>query len=330
VTDSVQQWLASAESADVESVLAGFAMMWTIRHFEDEVQRLFLQNLVTGSTHLGQGQEAVAVGACGALREGDWMTCTYRGHAATIAMGSDLDRCFGEILGRAGGLSNGKGGSMHLADLARGALGSFAVVGAGVPVAVGAALSAHIQQTGAVALAFFGDGATNIGAFHESLNLAAIWRLPCVFVCENNLYGEYSPIASTTPISELARRADSYGMPGVVADGNDLVEMSRIATEAVERARAGQGPTLIEAKTYRQVGHSRSDPGAYRPPGELDRWIDRDPLRITEGHLLAAGVSADTIRQIQDDAQRKVREACDRALQWDPPALESRFTDVLG
>ena len=248
---------------------ADLALMWRIRLFEDEVQRLFTQNLVHGSTHLCQGQEAVSVGVCGSLAHGDVTTCTYRGHGALIAMGAPLERCFGEILGRAEGLCKGKGGSMHLAAHDRGALGSFAVVGAGIPVAVGAALSAKLQSQDTVALTFFGDGATNIGAFHESLNLAAIWRLPCVFVCENNLYGEYSPIATTTPIGRLADRAAGYGIPGVQVDGNDVTAVRDVAAAAVERARRGSGPTLIEARTYRQAGHSRS---TLAPTGLTASW----------------------------------------------------------
>ena len=219
---------------------------------------------------------------------------------------------------------------MHLADFERGALGSFAVVGAGLPVAVGAALTAQVRGDQGVAMTFFGDGSTNIGAFHESLNLASVWRLPCVFVCENNLYGEYSPIATTTPVSDIAARASSYAMPGVIVDGNDLAAVSaNVAATAVARARAGEGPTLIEAKTYRQAGHSRSDPGAYRPDGELDSWRERDPLGVTEQQLLELGVTADRIEQITRDAREDVAAARERALASPPPALESRFTDIL-
>ena len=318
----------TAETAR-ESLLAGLAMMWRIRLFEEAVQKLFLRNLVSGSTHLCQGQEAVAVAACGRLRPGDTMTCTYRGHGAVIAMGAPLDRSFAEILGRSTGLCDGKGGSMHLADVERGALGSFAVVGAGLPVAAGAALTAQVRGTNAVALAFFGDGSTNIGAFHETLNLASIWRLPCVFICENNLYGEYSPIATTTPISDLAKRAESYAFPGVIVDGNDLVEVGSAVEDAIGRARRGDGPTLIEAKTYRQVGHSRTDPGAYRPDGELEEWLERDPLLIARRRLRDMGVGDDVTARIESDVRSEVDEALDRALAAPQPSLESRFSDVL-
>ncbi|HJU48379.1 MAG TPA: thiamine pyrophosphate-dependent dehydrogenase E1 component subunit alpha [Gaiellaceae bacterium] len=303
--------------------------MLEIRFFEDEVMRLFMLNLVRGSTHLYQGQEAVAVGACSALRAGDTMTCTYRGHGAVLAMGAPLDRTMAEILGKADGLCRGKGGSMHLTDLSVGALGSFAVVGAHLPFADGTALAAQYLGTDAVSLAFFGDGATNIGAFHEALNLAAVWRLPVVFVCENNLYGEYSPLASTTPVERLADRAAAYAMASARVDGNDLLAVRQAVGEAVARARDGDGPTLVEALTYRQSGHSRTDPGAYRAPGELERWLERDPIVLFERVLADDGVGAEQITGVREAAQTAVREASARALDWTEPAAEERFEDVF-
>lgn len=303
--------------------------MLQIRYFEDEVRELFAKGLVRGSTHLYQGQEAVAVGVCSMLRDGDTMTCTYRGHGAVLAMGSALDRCFGEILGRANGLCGGKGGSMHFTDLAVGALGANAIVGANLPITVGAALAAQYQDSGAVSVAFFGDGATNIGAFHESLNLAAIWKLPAIFVIENNQYGEYSPLAATTPIDRLADRAASYGMPGVFVDGNDVAAVQRVTAEAADRARSGDGPTLIEADTYRQQGHSRSDPASYRPAGELERWLARDPILLLEQALVRHGAAG---RQELDGLREEVRAgvvaARDLALSWPDPPAEARFEDV--
>ena len=269
-----------------EERLTAHRSMLEIRAFEDEVARLFLQNLVRGSTHLYQGQEAVAVGACMALRDGDTMTCTYRGHGAVLAMGAPADRSLAEIMGKADGLCGGKGGSMHLTDVSRGALGSFAVVGAHLPFACGAALTSVMKGTGSISLAFFGDGATNIGAFHEALNLASVWKLPVIFVCENNLYGEYSPLASTTPVTRLAGRADAYAMVSDQVDGNDVVAVHGATATAVERARSGEGPTFIEALTYRHRGHSRSDPNAYRPDGELERWLERDPIKVSEQALI--------------------------------------------
>jgi pyruvate dehydrogenase E1 component alpha subunit len=302
--------------------------MLEIRSFEDECHRLFAAGLVRGSTHLGQGQEAVAVGACGALRDGDTMTCTYRGHAATLAMGAPMDRTFGEILGKANGLCGGKGGSMHLTDVSCGAMGSFAIVGGHLPIACGFGLASVQRGTDEVSLCFFGDGSTNIGAFHEALNLAAIWSLPVVFVCENNLYGEYSPLASTTPISRLADRADSYGMDKRVVDGNDVVAVYAEVTDSVARARSGGGPTLVEALTYRQKGHSRSDPATYRPDGELEEWLERDPIALHERVLVASGIDEDELTRLRTAAQATVLIALDHAQQWDEPALDSRLEHV--
>ena len=321
-----QETLADGLPDDAEQLLL---RMLEIRFFEDQVKELFTKGLVRGSTHLGQGQEAVSVGACSALRAGDTMTCTYRGHAAVLAMGAPLDRCFGELLGKADGLCGGKGGSMHFTDVSIGAIGSNAIVGAHLPVTVGAALAAEHLGTGAVALAFFGDGATNIGAFHESLNLAAIWRLPAIFVIENNHYGEYSPLASTTPVDQLARRAESYGMPGVQVDGNDVAAVRSVTRAAAAKARAGGGPTLIEADTYRQQGHSRSDAGAYRPPGELEAWLARDPILRLEEALQATGrVTPDQLAALRAEAAVRVAEACARAQAWPEPTADALVQDV--
>lgn len=305
------------------------AAMLGIRWFEDEVKNLFSKSLVRGSTHLCQGQEAVTTGVSRALRDGDTMTCTYRGHGATLSHGAPMDRCFGEILGKAEGLCGGRGGSMHFTDVSVGALGSNAIVGAHLPISVGAALSASLLKTGAVSVAYFGDGATNIGAFHESLNLASIWKLPVLFVIENNQYGEYSPLATTTPISRLADRAASYGMPGVFVDGNDVVAMRAVAGEAAERARAGDGPTLIEADTYRHEGHSRSDPAAYRPEGEFDLWLAKDPITRLEAAMIAKDPDAQSqIDAIRATVQAEVTTARDRAISWPAPHADDRLKDV--
>jgi acetoin:2,6-dichlorophenolindophenol oxidoreductase subunit alpha len=303
--------------------------MHEIRRFEGECHRLFAQGLVRGSTHLCDGQEAVVVGAARALRAGDTMSCTYRGHGAVLAMGAPLDRTFGEILGKADGLCGGKGGSMHLTDMAVGAIGSFAVVGAHLPISVGAAFAARYRSTGAVALCFFGDGATNIGAFHEALNLAAVWSLPVVFVCENNLYGEYSPLAWTTPVERLADRAAAYAIEAVRIDGNDVLEVHGAVAAAAERARRLEGPSFVEAMTYRHRGHSRSDPATYRPAGELERWLERDPIALLEGSLAAAGVAPDRLAAVREDAERAVDAALERALAYPDPDPASRFDHVF-
>jgi TPP-dependent pyruvate/acetoin dehydrogenase alpha subunit len=304
--------------------------MRVIRAFEDGVQQLFLKGLVRGSTHLYNGQEAVAVGVTAAMAPHDTMTCTYRGHGAVIAKGSALDRCFAEILGRELGLCSGKGGSMHLTDVARGSLGSNAIVGANLPISLGAAYAAQVLDTHAVAIAFFGDGASNIGAFHESLNMAAAWRLPVVFVLENNQYGEYSAVALTTGITVLANRAAAYGMPGVRIDGNDVQTVQAAAAWAIGHARQGDGPVLLEANTYRHHGHSRSDQATYRPAGELEEWMTRDPIVALHDALVAQGLLNDS-----DDAQsleevaREVSEAMDRALASPEPPLAALTTDVF-
>jgi len=309
--------------------LVGFLRrMHEIRMFEDVVQDWFSRALLRGSTHLYQGQEAVAVGVTAALRPGDTTTCTYRGHGVVLAQGAPLDRSFAEILGKANGLCGGKGGSMHLTDISVGALGSFAIVGAHLPVSAGAAWAAQLRGTHAVSVAFFGDGAINIGAVHETLNLAGLWKLPVVFVIENNLYGEYSPIASTTANADLVGRAHVYGMSGVRVDGNDVVSVRDVARHAVAQARDGGGPTLIEAMTYRHSGHSRSDPATYRPPGELDKWRERDPILLIERRLVELGVQSEALDDVRQAAQDAVNAAAERALSWPDPSPDQRLQDV--
>ena len=302
--------------------------MLQIRYFEEACQRLFASGLVRGSTHLCQGQEAVAVGACRALRKGDTMLCTYRGHGAVLAMGAPMDRAFAEIMGKADGLCGGVGGSMHLTDVSVGALGSFAIVGAHLPIANGIAFAAKYRGTDAICLAIFGDGAVNIGAFHEALNLASIWKLPAVFLCENNLYGEYSPVSSTTPIERLADRGAAYAMPAESIDGNDVLVVRDAVLRAAERARDGHGPTLIEALTYRHKGHSRSDPATYRPPGELEEWLERDPIGRLESSLLGHGVQQSQLDNLRATADEAVEAALSRATSWPDPELDARLRHV--
>jgi TPP-dependent pyruvate/acetoin dehydrogenase alpha subunit len=309
--------------------LALYRKMVEIRLFEDEVQRLFLEGVVRGTTHLGQGQEAVAVGSCSVLRPGDTVTCTYRGHGVVLAMGAPMDRTMAEIMGRSGGLCHGKGGSMHLTDVSHGVLGSFAIVGAGLPVANGAAWAAQYLKTNAVTLAFFGDGATNIGSFHESLNLAGVWALPVVFICENNLYGEYSPLRLTTPIDDLSVRASSYGMPGVRVDGNVVMAVRQVVGDAVDRARAGNGPTFVEALTYRHRGHSRTDPAKYRPQEEVDQWLARDPIPRLEALLKERfGIADEALLDVRVNSEKAVEEAIKWASASPHPTEEALLTDV--
>ena len=324
--------LASAATTTTDPPVADqldyLRSMLEIRFFEEACQGLFSSGLVRGSTHLCQGQEGVVVGACRALGPDDKMLCTYRGHGAVLAMGAPMDRAFGEIMGKADGLCGGKGGSMHLTDASVGALGSFAIVGAHLPIANGIAFAARYRGSDAVCLVFFGDGAINIGAFHEALNLAAIWKLPVVFVCENNLYGEYSPLASTTPIERLADRGASYAMASESVDGNDVLVMRDAVLRAAARARAGDGATLIEALTYRQKGHSRTDPGAYRPPGELEAWLERDPITRLENALPRAGIGQSQLDELRARAQQAVDDALERAKGWPEPDLDSRLDHV--
>jgi pyruvate dehydrogenase E1 component alpha subunit len=315
---------------DRDEVLGMLRRMIEIRLFENEIMNLFSRNLVRASTHLCQGQEATAVGTCSALQPGDTMTCTYRGHGAVLAMGAPLDRSFGEILGRQPGLCGGRGGSMHLTDVSVGALGSFAIVGAHLPFACGTAFAAQYLDSGSVSACFFGDGATNIGAFHEAMNLASIWRLPVIFVCENNLYGEYSPMATTTPVAELAQRAASYAMPAERVDGNDVLTVYAAVRKARARAAAGDGPTMIEALTYRHMGHSRSDPATYRPEGELEEWLEHDPITVFKRNLAEHDhISAADIEAADAAATDAVEEALRIALEWPEPDPANRFDFVF-
>jgi acetoin:2,6-dichlorophenolindophenol oxidoreductase subunit alpha len=316
------------ESVTRDQLLGMHRRMHEIRVFEDIVKDWFTRSLVRGSTHLYQGQEAVAVVVTAALRPGDTTTCTYRGHGTVLAQGAPPDRCFAEILGKTGGLCGGKGGSMHLTDVSVGALGSFAIVGAHLPISVGAAWAAQLLETRAVSVTFFGDGAANIGIVHEALNLAGVWKLPVLFVIENNLYGEYSPIAATTANVNLFERAAGYGMPGVRVDGNDVVAMFEAASEAVDRARASEGPTLLEAMTYRQSGHSRADPAKYRPARELEQWLARDPLLRAERRLRNMGVAQDELDDVRAEAAITVRAASDVAMSWPDPEPADRLEHV--
>lgn len=322
----------SAEDRLIDSdlLLRFYERMLLIRLFENKVHDAFQQNLVYGTTHLCQGQEAVSVGAVECLGEGDSLTYTYRGHGQVIARGMDPEAAFAEIFGRQTGCSKGLGGSMHLADLSLGLLGSFAIVGAGLPVAVGAAISAQLNDRQQVAMTFFGDGATNIGTFHESMNLAAVWKLPVVFVCENNLYGEYSPILLTTPFEELARRADAYDMPGEVVDGNDVVAVYETVARATSRARRGEGPSFIECKTYRYRGHSRSDPATYRPEGELEFWLEKDPIAHCEAMLKSRPeVNQVALDAIKHATEKRIEGAFDRAAAAPWPEVRDLGPETL-
>lgn len=300
-----------------------------LRRFEERAYRLFLDGLVKGTSHLSIGMEAIAAGVATAMRPDDLTFCTYRGHAHTLSRGTPMGGVMAELLGRSNGVCGGKGGSMHLTSVEHGVMGSFAIIGAHLPIAAGAAWSARLRGSDQVTVCFFGDGATNIGAFHEALNMAAVWKLPVVFVCENNLWMEYTPIDSVTAVANpAADRASAYGLERILIDGNDPEAVHLEAQRAVARARAGEGPSLIEALTYRHGGHSRADPGDYRPKSEVEEWMARDPLPTYREHLVRRGIDAAELDAIDAAAMAEVDEATEFAKAGPVPSLESAYTDV--
>jgi TPP-dependent pyruvate/acetoin dehydrogenase alpha subunit len=306
-----------------------YRMQVEIRESEQRAFDLFLQNLVKGTSHLSLGQEAVAAGFAAAMKPGDLSFCTYRGHAHTLARGVPIEKVLGELMQRDNGLMRGKGGSMHLTSAEHGVMGSYAIIGAHLPIACGAALRAQYKGAGDVTVCFFGDGTTNIGAFHEALNFAAVWKLPVIFVCENNLYMEYTPIGEVTAVKyPAADRAAAYGLERIVIDGNDADVVFRAARTAYAKARAGGGPSLIECITYRHSGHSRADPAKYRPEGELEKWKERDPVKIYRERLKQFGIEETVIVRIEADAKRRVDEATEKCKAAPPPALDLLTTDV--
>jgi pyruvate dehydrogenase E1 component alpha subunit len=312
-----------------DQLLDLYRQMAVIRRTEKAAHDLFMSGLVKGTTHLAAGQEAVAVGTSAALRADDYVFATYRGHHHAMARGATAEECLAELMSKATGLCRAKGGSMHLTKADRGMLGSYAIVGSHLPMAVGAAWSAKLRRSGQVAVAFFGDGATNIGAFHEALNLAAIWRLPVLFVCENNLYMEYTPIAAVTAANNpAADRAPAYGIPAEVIDGNDVVAVHDAATRAIIQARDGQGPSVLEAQTYRHYGHSRADPAKYRPAEEVERWLKHDPLDVARARLEALGVEPAAIARVDEEAAAEVATAVDAAKNAPDPDPAEAFADV--
>ena len=317
--------LEKPPAADVDrpTRLRLYQLMVELRDFEQRAYELFLENLVRGTSHLALGQEAIAAGYAVAMRADDYTFCTYRGHGHTLARGASMAAAMAELLGRGNGMLHGKGGSMHLTDVTRGAMGSYAIVGAHLPIAAGAAWSAQARKSGQVALCFFGDGTTNIGAFHEALNLAVVWKLPVVFVCENNQYMEYTPIRSVTAVEHpAADRASAYGLESILVDGNDADVMYDTARQTIGKARDGGGPSLVEALTYRHGGHSRADPAKYRPDAEVREWLSRDPLKRYRARLLAAGISEGELNEIDTRAQQKVDAATEEARHGAPARVD--------
>ena len=317
---------ASNDDIGVEKRLELYRLQVEIRDAEKRAHDLFLQNLIKGTSHLSLGQEAVAAGFGVAMQKGDKSFCTYRGHAHTLARGASIEGMLGELMLRDCGLMRGKGGSMHLTSVEHGVMGSYAIIGAHLPIACGSAWRAQYLGDKDVSVCFFGDGTTNIGAFHEALNFAVIWKLPVVFVCENNLYMEYTPIHEVTAVHNPAGdRASAYGLEKVVIDGNDADVVYRTAQAAIAKARDGGGPSLIECLTYRHSGHSRADPAKYRPPGELEKWKERDPLIIYRQRLAEFGIPEDQVTAIEAESKRKVEEAT-AACKASPPAPVALLT----
>ena len=309
-----------------------YRLMVRIRQFEEKLVTMFAEGTMPGLAHLYIGEEAVAVGSCSALREDDYIVSTHRGHGHVIAKGGKTDRMMAELFGRSTGYCKGKGGSMHIADLDLGILGAMSVVAAGIPIAVGAAVSAQMRGTDQVVLSYFGDGASNEGAFHEALNLASVWKAPVIFICENNQYGISVHQSRHQAIVDIADRAVAYGMPGVVADGNDILAVLDTTSEAVGRARAGAGPTLIEYKTYRWRGHYEGDPGRgmrYRTAEEMAEWEARGPIQRFQAWLLANGVATESdLATIRNEISDEIAAAVAYAVNSPFPSPEDGKADV--
>jgi TPP-dependent pyruvate/acetoin dehydrogenase alpha subunit len=327
--------LESTEELDRSAFTLLLKTMMSIRAFESRVEELFLAGHVAGSVHLYIGEEATATGVCSALRPGDYITSTHRGHGHAIAKGARLDRMMAELFGRRTGYCKGKGGSMHIADFSVGMLGANGIVGGGLTIAVGAGLSAKMRRSGQVVVSFFGDGATNRGTFHEALNMAAVFHLPVVFVNENNCYASTTPVGYAVSVEDVADRAAGYGIPGVMVDGNDVLAVREATLAAVERARAGGGPTLLECKTYRWRGHYIGDPEQYRTKEEIAQWQERCPIRRFQAYLLERGaIQRGDIEAISRHVEEEVAAAVRFAEQSPFPdpeeALEDLFTNPMG
>jgi acetoin:2,6-dichlorophenolindophenol oxidoreductase subunit alpha len=314
---------------DLEEKLELYRSQVELRQFETRAYDLFLESYVKGTSHLSIGQEAIAAGFAAAMRPTDWTFATYRGHAHTLARGVPMTPVFAELMGRTNGLMAGKGGSMHLTSVEHGVMGSYAIIGAHLPIACGAAWSAQYRGTDQVAVCFFGDGSTNIGAFHEALNFAAIWKLPVVFVCENNLWMEYTRTTEVTAVpNPAADRASAYGLESIIVDGNDADAVFAVATTAITRARAGEGPSMIEALTYRHGGHSRADPGKYRPDDEVAEWMAKDPIVLYHRRLLEEGATEQQLVEIETDVAALVERSTEEAKAGPIPGEDLLLKDV--
>lgn len=321
---------AAGLSAPPESLLELYRRMALIRAFETQVSALYRDSEIPGFVHTSLGQEAVAVGVCAALRDDDYIATTHRGHGHCLAKGADLEGMMAELFGRATGLCRGKGGSMHVADPGRGVLGANAIVGASIPIATGAGLSSKLLGQRRVAVAFFGEGAVNQGAFHEAVNLAAIWALPVLFVCENNLYAEFSDSRRMSRIPSVASRAAAYGIEASTVDGNDVLAVHASALSAVSRCREEAGPVLLEAETYRWQGHYEGDGQPYKPAKEAAGWRERDPLVLASRRLLEEGVATEgELRELESNARARVEHSVELARAASPPGPEELFAHVF-
>lgn len=316
-------------TAEASAALHSYRQMVFIRQFEAKIDVLYRQGRVRGPAHLGLGQEAVAVGTASVLREGDYSIGTYRGHAHALARGAPPDAVMLELLGRQGGICQGKGGSMHITSIEHGYHGSYAIIGAHLPIATGLAWASRVRRDDRVTVCFFGDGTTNIGAFHEAVNLAAVWNLPIVFVCENNHYMEYTSIADVIPVERpAADRAAAYGLPAIVVDGNDVNAVAEVLGEAVQHARDGAGPSLVEADTYRMCGHSAADPATYRTKDEVAGWAERDPLLRQAAVLTAAGIPAAELEAITAEIRAEIDAMAVAAFAAPAPEPATAWTDM--
>lgn len=307
-----------------------FETMWVIRLFEEKVDFFFAKGMIHGTTHLAVGQEASATGSGAVLNTTDWITASHRGHGQTIAKGTDVPQMMAELFGRQNGTNRGKGGSMHIAEMATGNLGANGIVGGGFPIAVGAGLTSKLKKDGKVTLCYAGDGATNEGSFHESLNMASIWDLPVIFFIENNKYGMSGPVDKMTNIKNLSERSAAYGIPGVTIDGNDLIEVINATYDAVERARKGEGPTLIESLTYRWKGHSKSDAKKYRTREEEEMWrTSKDPIALAQARFIEAGVfTLEEAQAIKEKAEARIEAAVEFGLSGEVASIDDLYTHV--
>ncbi|MFC3419200.1 thiamine pyrophosphate-dependent dehydrogenase E1 component subunit alpha [Salinicoccus hispanicus] len=317
------------EKVSNEKLIELYEQMWLIRLFDEKVDEFFAKGKIHGTTHLAVGQEASAAGVCALLDDSDKITSTHRGHGHCIAKGADVNNMMAELFGRTTGYCKGKGGSMHIADLEKGNLGANGIVGGGFAIATGAALTSKMRNEGYVVACFFGDGASNEGSFHEAINLASVWQLPVVFVCENNQYGMSGSVNDMTNIKNIADRAVSYGIPGTVVDGNNIFDVMNAMEEAADHARNGNGPSIIECKTYRWKGHSKSDAKKYRTRDEEQEWRSKDPIKRMRDNLIEQGIfTEEDAERIKKEAVQKIEDSVEFALNSPEPDVSTLLEDV--